>query len=138
LDAIVEDAKCTQQPGEYQLTAEPSLKPGNNKPEDPLNINRGAIRAPSPDPSLVSLDDSNVVRPGRSPHYLPVQNGRRYASHSPAPAQTLRGRLQLSWVKNKGLALVLIAQLFGTLMNVTTRMLEMEGNDGGLQWTAQS
>lgn len=32
--------------------------------------------------------------------------------------------------KNKGLAYVLLAQLFGTLMNVTTRVLEMEGNNG--------
>jgi hypothetical protein len=38
--------------------------------------------------------------------------------------------MQLSWIKNKGLFLVLIAQFFGASMNVTTRLLEMEGNDG--------
>ncbi|KAF2101083.1 hypothetical protein NA57DRAFT_24049, partial [Rhizodiscina lignyota] len=37
---------------------------------------------------------------------------------------------QAVWVRNKGLALVLIAQVFGTLMNVTTRLLEVEGNNG--------
>jgi hypothetical protein len=103
-----------------------SFKPGD-KPEDSLNVVRGAIRAPSPDPSLISIDDSTNIRLGRSPNYVP---GYRHASCSPAPPRTLRARLQISWVKNKGLALVLIAQLFGTLMNVTTRMLEMEGNDG--------
>ncbi|KAF2431928.1 hypothetical protein EJ08DRAFT_586544 [Tothia fuscella] len=34
------------------------------------------------------------------------------------------------WVRNKGLGLVLLAQVFGTLMNVTTRILELEGNNG--------
>ena len=34
------------------------------------------------------------------------------------------------WTKNRGLFLVLVSQFFGTLMNITTRLLEMEGNDG--------
>jgi hypothetical protein len=34
------------------------------------------------------------------------------------------------WVKNKGLALVLAAQVFNCLMNVTIRILEIEGNHG--------
>ncbi|KAF3034246.1 hypothetical protein E8E12_005169 [Didymella heteroderae] len=38
--------------------------------------------------------------------------------------------LQATWYKNKGLFLVLISQFFGTLMNITTRLLEIEGNDG--------
>lgn len=128
---MTDDAKLIPQLTERALQPEmhadsSSFKPGD-KPDDSLNVSRGAIRAPSPDPSLISIDDSNNIRLGRNPHYVP---GYRRASRSPAPPRTLRGRLQISWVKNKGLALVLIAQLFGTLMNVTTRMLEMEGNDG--------
>jgi hypothetical protein len=38
--------------------------------------------------------------------------------------------VQALWYRNKGVFLVLISQLFGTLMNITTRLLEMEGNDG--------
>ncbi|KYG44728.1 hypothetical protein M433DRAFT_39635, partial [Acidomyces richmondensis BFW] len=38
--------------------------------------------------------------------------------------------LQAFWIRNKGLAFMLIAQIFGTLMNVTTRLLEVEGNNG--------
>ncbi|CAO2658426.1 Nn.00g061490.m01.CDS01 [Neocucurbitaria sp. VM-36] len=121
---IEDDDKYTQ-----QLAAESALKPGD-KPEDTLNIHRGVIRVPSPDPSLISIDDSNNIRLGRNLDYVPTHNGHRHASHSPAPPRGLKGRVQVFWIANKGLALVLISQLFGTLMNVTTRMLEMEGNDG--------
>lgn len=115
------------------VSAESSLDKPGDKPDDSLNIHRGAIRAPSPDPSLLSIDDSNNIRLGRNPDYVPSRDGRRFASPSPSPPRGVAGRLKLFWVTNKGLALVLISQLFGTLMNVTTRMLEMEGNDGRLQ-----
>ncbi|KAK4496283.1 hypothetical protein PRZ48_012263 [Zasmidium cellare] len=49
------------------------------------------------------------------------------------PVPTLpgwRGKLQEFWIRNKGLVLMLIAQVFGTAMNVTTRLLEVEGNQG--------
>jgi hypothetical protein len=125
---VADDAKHSEQSIEREVEAEPSFIRGD-KPEISLNPSRGAIRAPSPDPSsIISIDSS--IRLGRNPDYLPIQHGRRHASHSPAPPWTFRGRLRSLWVTNKGLALVLIAQLFGTLMNVTTRILEVEGNDG--------
>ncbi|KAL5115049.1 hypothetical protein ACEQ8H_007091 [Pleosporales sp. CAS-2024a] len=123
-------------PAQQILHADTSslLKPAgySDKHHDSLIASRGGIRAASPDPSLLSLDDSSTVRLGRGHVASYLANGQvRHALRSPAPApRTLRARLQVSWIKNKGLALVLIAQLFGTLMNVTTRMLEMEGNDG--------
>lgn len=124
---IADDAKYLEQPSEHVVQATST----GNKAEVSLKVSRGAIRAPSPDPSLISIDDSNNIRRGRNPDYVPVESGRRRASRSPAPSpQTVRGRLQLFWITNKGLAFVLIAQLFGTLMNVTTRMLEIEGNNG--------
>jgi hypothetical protein len=124
---FADDGKHAQQLDEHdQLQPESSLKPGD-KLEDSLNVMRGAIRTSSPDSAI---DNSDTIRLGRNPHYLPPQDARRHVSHSPAPPRTIYGRLQLFWVKNKGLAFVLVAQLFGTLMNVTTRMLEMEGNDG--------
>jgi hypothetical protein len=125
--AFADDAKYAQDLTEHEEPpSESSLLPGN-KPEDSLNANCGAFRTSSPDSSI---GDSSTIRLGRSSQYLPVRDARRHASRSPAPPRTIRGKLQVFWVKNKGLALVLIAQLFGTLMNVTTRMLEMEGNDG--------
>jgi hypothetical protein len=129
-NVFADDAKNTQQLGEHEeLQPESSLKPGN-KPEDSLDVVGGVVRTSSPDSAIDNLD---TTRLGRSPHYLPLRDARRHASCSPAPPRTFHGRLQIFWVKNKGLALVLIAQLFGTLMNVTTRMLEMEGNDGEWQ-----
>jgi hypothetical protein len=108
-----------------------SVKPGA-KSEDGLNVTfSGGIRAPSPDPSIISIDDLNNVRLGRNPDYLPVPEGRRNASRSPAAQpRTFKGKIQAFWITNKGLALVLISQMFGTLMNVTTRLLETQGNNG--------
>jgi hypothetical protein len=125
---VAQDAKRSGLPSNLP---EASFKPGD-KPEVSLNVSRGAIRAPSPDPSLLSIDDSNNIRLGRNPDYDPVEHACRHASRSPAPPPTFRGKLQVSWIRNKGLVLVLCAQLFGTLMNVTTRLLEIEGNDGKL------
>lgn len=41
-----------------------------------------------------------------------------------------RERINKFWSKNKGLTQVFVSQFFGTLMNVTTRVLEREGNEG--------
>ncbi|KAF1835091.1 hypothetical protein BDW02DRAFT_597608 [Decorospora gaudefroyi] len=127
-EAIENDNKLMQQLSEHELVADSSVKPGD-KAEDTLKANRGAIRVPSPDPSVLSINDSNNIRLGQIPDYVPLHYERHF-SHSPAPPRTLKDRVQAAWKSNKGLALVLISQLFGTLMNVTTRMLEMEGNDG--------
>lgn len=109
--------------------AEGSSKAGD-KPEEALSVYRGAIRASSPDPSILSIDDSNNIRLGRNPDYVPLHDVHRHSSQSPALPNYAKAKLQSFWTRNKGLAFVLISQLFGTLMNVTTRMLEMEGNDG--------
>lgn len=45
-------------------------------------------------------------------------------SHEP---KTWKKSCKNFWVRNQGLLLVLISQLFGALMNVTTRLLELEG-----------
>ncbi|KAH7094446.1 hypothetical protein FB567DRAFT_3835 [Paraphoma chrysanthemicola] len=125
--SVQEDAQHFYDPGEQEYPTS-TLDPGN-KPELPPRLDRGAIRVSSPNPSFVSTDDADHDRLGRVSAHL-TQHGRRRASRSPVPPSTALARLQFFWVANKGLALVLISQLFGTLMNVTTRMLEMEGNDG--------
>lgn len=112
-----------------ELLVESSVK-SSDRPEDTLSIAQGPNRVPSPNPSLLSIDDSNNIRPVRNPDYVPVFHSHACASHSSASSRTLKDKLRLFWVANKGLGLVLISQLFGTLMNVTTRMLEMEGNQG--------
>ena len=41
-----------------------------------------------------------------------------------------RGTLDSLWIRNKGAILVLLAQAFGSLMNVATRILETDGAHG--------
>ncbi len=79
------------------------------------------------DISIYSADNENERRTGR---LLTATSGVRLPSRSPAPPRTWKGKIEASWVKNKGLALVMISQLFGVMMNVTTRLLEMDGSHG--------
>jgi hypothetical protein len=113
--------------------AEVTVKSGAKSESDHLHVTfSGGIRAPSPNPSLLSIDDCNNIRIGHSAEWAPTldEQSWRCSSRSPAPQTSLKGKIHASWLRNKGLALVLIAQIFGTLMNVTTRLLEMEGNQG--------
>lgn len=47
--------------------------------------------------------------------------------HSIATPRTWKDSLRNFWAQNQGLFLVTFSQLFGALMNVTTRLLELEG-----------
>jgi drug/metabolite transporter (DMT)-like permease len=67
-------------------------------------------------------DDGRPGRPSSRSSYL------RYPSRSPAPPMTWKGSFERFWQRNRGLWLVAMAQLFGALMNVTTRLLELEGD----------
>lgn len=108
-----------------------SVKSASKTDQDANVTFSGSIRAPSPDPSLISFDDSNNVRLGRNPDRLALPDVRRRLSRSPVPVpRTWRAKTQQFWTTNKGLILVMVSQLFGTFMNVTTRLLEIEGNDG--------
>lgn len=85
------------------------------------------IRPASPDTlSLLSVEEYEPLRTARSAS----RDGRRNVSQSPAPPKGWKGRIQASWVRNKGVLMVVLAQVFGTSMNVLTRMLELEGNNG--------
>ncbi|KAH9876054.1 hypothetical protein J1614_003933, partial [Plenodomus biglobosus] len=112
-----------------RVEGEDVFKSGD-KPEDALRVVRGAIRMPSPDPSVLSIDESSTTRFARARNSVPPRGGVFRALRVPGTARSFRRRIQAFWIANKGLALVLISQFFGTLMNVTARMLEMEGNDG--------
>lgn len=99
--------------------------------QNTLNVSfGGGIRAPSPDPSLFSIEDFNNIQLGSYPdRHESTGRSRDLESSTPHP-RTLKGKAAHFWAANKGLALVMIAQFFGSLMNVTTRMLEIEGNHG--------
>lgn len=109
-----------------ELETEVSDKSGA-KPTEALSVAfSGGVRAPSPNLSLLLVEDVGHLGCGDDAAY-----GRRHLSRSPARRpKTLREKVKAFWVENLGLILVLVAQLFGTLMNVTTRMLEIQGNNG--------
>ncbi|KAL8711371.1 MAG: hypothetical protein Q9220_004268 [cf. Caloplaca sp. 1 TL-2023] len=75
--------------------------------------------------SIYSADNENERQRGRLLSPSPL----RHLSLSPAPlkAQSWKARCNALWIANKGLVLVLFSQLFGALMNVTTRLLETSG-----------
>lgn len=75
------------------------------------------------DASVYSADDQNERQRGR----LLAQPALRYQSLSPTPARSWKVKCSTLWTANKGLVLVLVSQLFGALMNVTTRLLETSG-----------
>lgn len=96
----------------------------------PLQDSVGRVSSTFSDASTYSTDNGDERR-GR---LLLPSDGERYPSKSPAPIastkSTWKMRLTASWIKNKGLALVMLAQLFGVMMSVTTRLLEMDGVHG--------
>ena len=71
--------------------------------------------------STYSADNSNERCTGRL-HNASVS--------SRSPSSTWKGKCQAFWTANKGLALVILSQLFGMMMNVTIRLLEMDGRHG--------
>ncbi|KAL8681828.1 MAG: hypothetical protein Q9186_002060 [Xanthomendoza sp. 1 TL-2023] len=73
--------------------------------------------------SIYSADNENERERGR----LLAPSTLRYPSTSPAPIQSWRARCIALWIANKGLVFVGLSQLFGALMNVTTRLLETTG-----------
>lgn len=88
-----------------------------------LTPSTGPIRPLSPDTlSTFSLEEYEQIFT-RPPAHLD-------SSRDGLPSQAWRARINASWIRNKGLAYMLAAQLFGSLMNVTTRLLEIEGNKG--------
>ena len=88
-----------------------------------------ASRPLSPDAlSNLSAEEYEQLRPSRS---LTFPAHEDHSTSQPTESPTgWRARLAAVWIRNKGLAYMLLAQVFGVLMNVTTRILEIEGNKG--------
>lgn len=83
--------------------------------------------------SLSDLSSSTVDSHGEIEEYAGrplVHGGARPPSRAPRPESTLSQRANGAWARNKGLILVILAQLFGALMGVTTRLLETNGAHG--------
>lgn len=96
----------------------------------PLQESFGRTSSTFSDTSIYSADNENERR-GR---LLVPSDGERYPSKSPVPVPLAlpkwRRNVSALWIKNKGLALVMLSQFFGVMMSVTTRLLEMDGVHG--------
>ena len=120
-------------PREHQDDSTSRGRPTNSKHKSGENPNR-YLQAPlsrssrtlSPDAlSILSTDEYEQLQPSRSLTLSAPEDGQSFESPS-----GWRARLAAAWIRNKGLAYMLLAQVFGVLMNVTTRLLEIEGNKG--------
>ncbi len=76
--------------------------------------------------STYSADNENERHTGP----LIGNPGPRPSSWSPRSAGAWQKKIRSFWALNRGLALVMVAQLFGALMNVATRLLETGGKHG--------
>ena len=76
--------------------------------------------------STYSTGNENDHRIGRVLYNGPV----RGQSNSPDLARAWNAQPATFWSRNKGLVLVVLAQAFGALMSLTTRLLETEGSHG--------
>lgn len=103
-------------------TKEEALKPLYSADRESRNLHiprdyaSGVLRATSPDGfSEMSMDDRYSLP-------IPRRGSGTGSFASPAtPAVGWKAKALASWARNKGLAYVLLAQIFGTLMNVTAR-----------------
>ena len=108
----------------------PTDKLSNHQPylDLPLQSTFARSSATFSDLSTYSADNETERRTGR---LLAVSSSRRLLSRSPAPSpRTWKQAFRLFWARNKGLSLVMLSQLFGVMMNVTIRLLEMNGTSG--------
>ncbi|KAM5351935.1 hypothetical protein ACJ41O_004658 [Fusarium nematophilum] len=93
------------------------------------------LPVPSPSPNLVASkgDDPNFDQFRRlslspSPCPSPIPMGRLPNHGTDSQLETPPTRWQLFWARNKPAALVALSQFFGALMNLSARLVELEGN----------
>jgi len=85
------------------------------------------FRPLSPDAtSNLSIEEYTRFHPSTS-RYEPPDLTEKELADSVSP---WRARVRAFWVHNLGLLYMLVAMLFGSLMSVTTRKLEIEGSGG--------
>ncbi|KAF5658364.1 integral membrane protein [Fusarium heterosporum] len=74
-----------------------------------------------------SFDDFRRMSSSPSPCPSPIPMG--YLSHNAhLPTETPQSKWKKLWVKNKPAAFVALSQFFGALMNLSARLLELEGD----------
>ncbi|MCJ1475328.1 hypothetical protein MMC13_003990 [Lambiella insularis] len=134
LDVIGDKASLFAEP---PLRASPPIRdPAFRLPVKPFVDGQPYLDVPLRDTSRPSLDtlsglsaDSGDNDNDGNPNSSLLSRLDRIALRSAISPKTWKGKWMVFWQRNKGLAFVMTSQLFGGLMNVTTRMLE-SGSDG--------
>lgn len=122
--SVLEDSSSKADHGKF------TTKTSNHQPYLDVPLQSAFARSSDTlsDLSTYSADNENERRTGR---LLTLSSGGRLLSRSPAPLpKTWKETARLFWARNKGLALVILAQLFGVMMNVTIRLLETSETPG--------
>ncbi|ETN40323.1 uncharacterized protein HMPREF1541_04599 [Cyphellophora europaea CBS 101466] len=117
--------------GEPQSTTndKPAEQPTQNAFLSVPSLNDGRSPRPSFD-STYSLSHLSELSYVSSRQHEPLMRTDSNASQSQSSRSSLVRKLHSAWITNYGALLVLGAQLFGCLMNLSTRLLETPGDHG--------
>ena len=80
----------------------------------------------SPIPQDLTDNDPNDQAPPPANHSLVHDIRDDIVSRLQMQPPSWKFKVSASWTRNKGLAMVVLSQLFGTVMNVITRLLERD------------
>ena len=104
-----------------------ALDPALNSPKtEQYKTEENGLLQPEAIRRLSTSTIDGLSNDGRSARSHSQASYRR--NFSPPPPNTWRASAERFWQRNRGLWLVALSQLFGALMNVTTRLLELEGD----------
>jgi hypothetical protein len=130
------------QPQPQSLPGSPPLLPEitNNQPQiqsHPLPRPLSPVDPDHPDAPL-PIDQPYRDDPDQRPDYLvryeprPIddedEDGEGVGAEMARPRKAWRARLRVFWLRNMGMFLVLLAQMFGASMNVMTQILEIHSS----------
>ena len=115
----------------------PIARPLQQKDASQIERAQGLLGIPLEFPSRHSIETFSDVSTYSTGNENDHRNGPVLCSGSvpeyssfPDPAQVCIAQTATFWSRNKGLVLVVLAQAFGALMSLLTRLLETEGSHG--------
>ncbi|KAI5466947.1 hypothetical protein BGZ63DRAFT_369983 [Mariannaea sp. PMI_226] len=122
----------------HEVPAIPLMKLASHKIVEGTSQDQDHLSIPNPQPSFLSsskLRDSSFddyrrlsLSPAASPLLEPIPLG-SFPSHDQIPPLGEQpSRWKRFWTRNKPAMLVALSQFFGSLMNLSARLVELEGN----------
>ncbi|KFA45895.1 hypothetical protein S40293_07556 [Stachybotrys chartarum IBT 40293] len=128
------DSSAGTPPREHDdVSSWPSTKQGFNEAGDSQSLANVSTTlspdAPGSKHTYASADPFSrlSISPGPSSRSSPVPHGPYHGAAGHTPTQQRPSRLALFWARNMPAILVALSQFFGALMNLSARLLELEG-----------